>query len=98
METMYTLNYDSFDEDRDFDFQVSKKETMSALAELLYKDYFSSKEHYGETSFYSSILIGIEKFIDDFDLTDDLFDNYKEELKQHFHDEAKDQYKFWRSL
>lgn len=70
-----------------FDYEVSDNELLSEIAKLVCDIYFN-----GNNS--ETVRKGIEEFISDFDLLDDLVDTYESELKDIFEKEALKNYDF----
>jgi hypothetical protein len=98
MDRMFEIQYDDIDDERELSYEVSEKDLVSALADIIYDEYIFTKELYGETSICVKQSKGIEKFINEKDLVDTFFDAFYEELKERFRNNAIEQYKFWRCM
>lgn len=79
MGAIYDRNgeYDG-DEGYDFDFNVSDSDVLDEIVYLIDRDYFDGK----------SDVKKLRAFLSDFDLLDQVFEEYEEELKDIFEEDA----------
>lgn len=79
----YCQYSDEWEEDGvDFDYDVDNDRLMEAVVHILVRDYFSETD-----------VEYLKDFIRDNDLLDKLVDNYYEEIKEYFREEAFENYK-----
>lgn len=79
----YCQYSDEWEEDGvDFDYDVDDDRLMEAVVHILFRDYFSETD-----------VEYLKDFILDNDLLDKLVDNYYEEIKEYFREEAFENYK-----
>jgi len=74
----------------EIEYEPSYYELGEGLAELIYEDYFRKSLKENGCNCYSPITKAIFDFLYNNDLIDDLADTYKDELKEHFEDKAKE--------
>ena len=68
----------------DFEYEVEDYKLLEAVADFVLKDFFYNVECEEE----KVLKYSISKFIKDNDLLDNLVDNYEEDLKYYFEDDA----------
>ena len=74
---------------------IERKELIEALATCVFEEHFEGKNRvYRYCSNAGGILKGIEDFIDNYDLEEILYNNYKEEVYEFFREEAYDEYRY----
>lgn len=85
-ECVYLENSDEYDEICEkFEYEVEDNKIIEALASFVYKEYFLSTNN-------ENVKDGLFGLIKEFDLIDNLFDYYLDELKEYFKAEAFEYY------
>ncbi len=79
---MKTLKY-NFDGEN-YEYDASRNEILEALADIVFDEYFKGDHVAG----FGTIQKRLKALIDDYDLLDEMFENYEEEVKDYFEDEA----------
>ena len=75
----------------DFEYEVEWANIRKALGEFIYSDYFTKvKGAKEDKEVKEEIIASIVQFIWDNDLEDTLSENYEEELKEYFSEDAFD--------
>jgi hypothetical protein len=78
----------------DFYFEVDENEILNALPYIIYDMYFDGKEMRDFQSFFSQAIKGLKDFIRDNDyMLMQLAEDYEEQLKDYFREEAYYEYK-----
>ena len=78
----------------DFDYEVSEKQLRQALPHIIYDMYFNGKEMKEFESFYSQSIQGLQEFINDNDcILGKLVEEFEEQLKDYYEEEAYYKYK-----
>lgn len=76
------------DEGYDFEYEVDYHQVQSALADLIYDDYFDGTTTDRET--VHKIKNKLERFISDMELVERLSESYHDGLKNYFEEEAQE--------
>lgn len=84
---MKTLKYNF--EGENYEYDASRNEILEALADIVFDEYFKG-DHVAD---FGTIQKGLKALIDDYDLLDEMFENYEEEVKDYFEDEAHYEWK-----
>lgn len=90
MATFMYKEWISFDDYKDYPYTPKHEDVVNALARIMIGEYLGEfavqmLSQHGE---YNRAVQGIEDFIRDYDLFDDLVDNFNDELTEWFEDEA----------
>lgn len=73
-----------------FEYEVEDDELLEAVVDLVYEDYFMKTELADRCDYAVAVKSGLKKFIEDNDNLDELVEDYEEELKDYFEEEALD--------
>ena len=78
------------DEGFEFEYEVEDDELLDAVVDLVYEDYFMKTELADRCDYAVAVKRGLKKFIEDNDNLDELVEDYEDELKEYFEEEALD--------
>ena len=79
---MKTLKYNF--EGENYEYDATRDEILEAMTDIVLDEYFKS-DHVAD---FGIIRKGLKALIDDYDLFDEMFENYEEAVKDYFEDEA----------
>lgn len=78
------------DEGFGFEYEVEDEKLLEAVVDLVYEDYFMKTELADRCDYSIAVKRGLKKFIEDNDNLDELVEDYEDELKDYFEEEALD--------
>lgn len=74
----------------EFEYEVSEEELLEAVACLVFENYFKNTELCLRCDYVGDVRKALKRFINDNDNLEDLVEDYEDELKEMFEDEAFD--------
>lgn len=86
-----TDEYEDFGEE--FEYEVEDEELLKKIINIVYRDYFYYPGIEDHPDYISAVKHGLKDFIRDNDNLDELVDDYENELRDLFMDEAFESYK-----
>ena len=86
-----TDEYEDFGED--FEYIVEDEELLKKIVNIVYRDYFSDLGIEDRPDYVAAVKRGLKDFIEDNNNLDELADDYEDELRDLFMDDAFSTYK-----
>lgn len=93
----YSKQIDEFIEDCvAYEYEPQDDELLEGVVVCVWEQYFRGQSDLSDrVDFCNVVTKGIEKFIEDNDLLDELVDLYEDELKEYFEETARENYDFY---